>query len=135
MRYYWKQLSPNTLNLSTEIWEEKEEDLEFFNDEETIEDSTSTSSRSAPHTLTMWLVLFLLRLQSKHYVPDKAIDSLLKFLCTLFSVIGRFSELANEIAGHIPRTSYSLQRFADVARPVERFVVCEGCNSVYKPKD
>ena len=83
----------------------------------------------------MWLVLFLLHLQSKHYIPDKAIDSLLKFLSTLFGVIGRFSQIGKEISECFPKTSYALQRYADIVRPIKSFVVCRDCNSVYNMKD
>ena len=79
--------------------------------------------------------MFLLHLQSKHYIPDKALDSLLKFLWTLFGVIGRFSQVGKEIHDCFPNTTYSLQRYADVVRPFKRFVVCQDCNSVYSMKD
>ena len=75
-----------------EVWEDNEEDLEMFDDQDNPANSTCISSALSPaKMLTMWLVVFLLHLESKHYIPDKAIDSFLKFLWTLFGVIGRFS--------------------------------------------
>ena len=109
-----------------ELWDDNEEDLEIFDNQDNCDDGTS-SAGSTTKTLTMWLVFFLLHLQSKHYIPDKAIDSLLKFLSTLFGVIGRFSQIGKEISECFPKTSYALQRYADIVRPIKSFVVCRDC--------
>ena len=66
----------------------------------------------------MMLVLFLLHLQSKHYIPDSAISSMLKFLYTFFTVISRVSQIGKTIADSF-----------------EHLVVCPECNSVYRLKD
>ena len=47
----------------TEVWEDNEEDLEMFDDQDNCANSTCTSSALSPaKTLTMWLVVFLLHL-------------------------------------------------------------------------
>ena len=79
----------------------------------------------------MWLALFLLKLQSKHYIPDSAIECLLKFLHAFFIVIGRFSEPAKGIAEYLPKTIYSLKRYVGVINYFDKFVNCPKCNAIY----
>ena len=52
--------------------------------EEVTENVTRIRTSSKEYQLVLMLVLFLLRLQSKHYIPDSAISSKLKFLYTFF---------------------------------------------------
>lgn len=90
---------------------------------------------SNEHILTSWLVLYLLRLQSQHYIPDAAMDGLLKFLCTFFLVLGHFSEACKSLSQHLPHTIYSMRKFAGLMDTFERLAVCPECNSVYPTKD
>ena len=52
-----------------EYWSEDEDDLEVF------DSSDSCDQNSKEAVLVTWLVLYLLRLQSNHYIPDAAINS------------------------------------------------------------
>ena len=40
----------------------------------------NTMTSKPDNVLLTWLLLFLLRLQAKHYTPDSAVNCLLKFL-------------------------------------------------------
>ena len=125
--------------VTIEIWRETEEELKIFSNEEigAVPDleTTSISKVGLDHTLLTWLTLFLLRLQCKHYIPDYALECLLKFLYTLFVIIGRSSEVAKNIAEQLPRSMYSLRKYVGVANNFEKFVVCCKCNSIYNMKD
>ena len=85
-----------------EIWKETEEEIDIMI-EEVTENVTGIRTSSVEYQLVMMLVLFLLRLQSKHYIPDSAISSMLKFLYTFFSVISRVSQIGKTIAEIIPQ--------------------------------
>ena len=117
------------------MWSEHEEDLDIFVEAENTDHGTKEGFISTTdHSLVLWLSLFILRLQSKHYLPDVAINHLLKFLYTMFSIIGRFSELAKCVAQSMPRSIHSLKRYAGVVSLFEKFTVCRKCNSIYNMK-
>lgn len=71
---------------------------------------TALAENSSQHALVVWLVTFLLQLQAKHYIPDKAIDCLLKFLAVFFGVLGRFCGFAAVLATSFPSTLYKLRK-------------------------
>lgn len=109
-----------------EFWSDDEDDLEIFDSHE---------QSSTENVLVTWLVLYLLRLQSNHYIPDVAIDSLLKFLSTLFCVLGLFSTTCKLLSQHMPHCVYSLKQHAGLISKFEQLVVCVECNSVYPMND
>ena len=91
-------------------------------------------SRKSP--LTQWLICFLIRFQSKYYIPDAAIDALLKFLYTLFLVIGRFSSnVALGITRILPKTLYSMKNVVGYNDSFQRYVVCPRCHKMYDTSD
>lgn len=60
-----------------EVWEESDESCM----EECPElPSAAQKESEEENAILQWLLLFLLRLQAKHYIPDAAIHCLLKFL-------------------------------------------------------
>ena len=93
-----------------------------------LEDSTQVA-------LLTWLLLFLLRMQAKHYIPDVALNSLLKFLYMFLVILGRYSEFVQCIVPIFPKTLYHLQNFFKLKEEFTRFVVCRKCYSVYKIDD
>ena len=90
---------------------------------------------SSEKALVMLMVIVILRLQLKHYIPEAAIECLLKFLHSLFVLIGKFSDIGSSIAQHMPKSVYSLKKFAGITDHFEKLVVCSKCNSVYKMND
>ena len=79
----------------------------------------------------MWLVGFLIQLQAKHYVPDSALNLLLKFLYTFFCVLGRFSGFVAAMVTYFPSTIYRLKKTLPFAHPFTRFVVSPKCWNIY----
>lgn len=76
----------------------------------------------------------MVRLQSKHYIPDAAIEALLKFLCALFVVLGRFSNLASEISEILPQTLYTMRKTIGYNDDFQKYVICPTCHRVYEYK-
>ena len=73
-----------------EIWEESDESCTEENPE-LPNDVNQTSTVES--VILSWLLIFLLRLQAKYYVPDTALQCLIRFLCVLFCVLGRYSSV------------------------------------------
>lgn len=70
--------------LDVDVWEDFDsEDLELFDT-----DSLSSSAPSTPHSaLVMWLVYLIAQIQQKFYVPNSAINLLLKLLSIVFFIL------------------------------------------------
>ena len=97
-----------------------------------VTSSTETQSQKA---LVSWIVGFLIHLQAKHYVPYSALSMLLKFLYTLFCVLGRFSAFIAGIVPLFPLTLYHLKKGLPFTHRFTRFVVCPKCWKIYEYKD
>lgn len=69
--------------------------------------------------LITWILLFLLWLQAKHYIPDSA---------------GRHSDFVVHLAAYFPKSVYQMQKFFGIKEEFTRFVVCRKCYSVYEFK-
>ena len=105
--------------------------------EEDIFNSTATESTSSnikQNRLAEWLLLFLLRLQAKHYLPDTTISAFLKFLYTFFCVTGGFSNVALDIARVWPQNVYAMRKALRCNDSFQVFVVCPACHKTYKLK-
>jgi uncharacterized protein YbaR (Trm112 family) len=116
-----------SIHAVVEVWSEDEEDLDI----DITDELGQVESVTTEHRLTRWLVLFLLRLQAQHYIPDAAIVSLLKFLYAFFLVLGSFSKECKSIGEYIPRTMYSVRKFIGLKTTFKQLIVCPECNSVY----
>lgn len=116
-----------------EIWRETEGELDAFETGDGYVDA-NIPAHSSESILLKLLTLFLLRLQGKYYISDSAIECLLKF-CSLFVIIGQFSEVGKNIAEHMPKSVYSLRKFIGINDQFEKLIVCTNCNSVYNIKD
>lgn len=122
-----------------EVWEDCDGELSYedtnFEFEPaaippSIPETISTESRSQ-RTLVKWLVGFLIQLQARHYVPDSALNRLLKFLHTFFCVLGRFSGFIAAMVTHFPATLYQLKKTLPFAHQFKQFVVCPKCWKIY----
>jgi len=77
-----------------ELWEdadqlEVETDFPHACDEPPALPQQNVMTQRSDNVLITWILLFLLQLQAKHYIPDSALNCLLKFLCVFFCIIGR----------------------------------------------
>ena len=80
--------------------------------------------------LVRWLLLFILKLQARHYISALAINSLLKFLYVFFSIIGLQSNFVAKLASSFPKSIHLLQIYFGIEEEFTRFVVCKKCYSV-----
>ena len=51
--------------------------------------------------LATWIVLFLLRLQGKHYIPENAIDELIKFMLKVFTIMALYMDFGYSLMNNI----------------------------------
>lgn len=79
----------------------------------------------------MWVVGFLIQLQTKHYIPDNALNMLLKFFYTLFRIRGQFSGFVSGIVAHFPSSLHRLKKSLPHSHQFTRFVVCPKCWKIY----
>lgn len=103
-----------------EYWDEDSEllDLDFPAMER------SEQNQATQGNLVMWLLLFFLRLQAKHYLPDAAVNSLLKFLSVFFLILGRYSEFIANMARNFPTSLFHLRKYFGLTEEFKRFIVC-----------
>ena len=62
----------------------------------------SNAERFQVASLATWIILFLLRLQAKHYIPDKAMDELIKFLFAYVKILGKYSTFDALLSEKLP---------------------------------
>ena len=112
-----------------ELWEKSDhEDADAFS----IQDSPPPLLQDQPTSsicVVTWLVGFLLLLQARHYIPDSAMNALLKFLHAFFRVLGRSSPVISSMVSSIPSSVYSLGKASGQST---KFVVCPKCHYLYK---
>ena len=112
----------------TEVWEEVEEnvldDIEppDFADQDSLELSASKSNVYA-----MWIINFIMVMQAVFRLSDAAIEKLLFFLKTLFSIMGQQVISLCEVVQHLPSSVYKIKQLLHVPN-FHKFVVCRKCN-------
>ena len=101
-------------------------------DESDPEDEISLANVSiTASVLARWLVQFLLHLQCVYRLSNAALSSIFRFITTFLCVLGRFSELCNDLARAFPRSLYiAKQKFCDKLK-VKRYVVCRKCHKLF----
>ena len=132
------------ISIPSEDGKQSSDDSESDEGEEVWEESDESSSEECPElpnevnrTCTIesavlsWLLIFILRLQAKYYIPDVAIQCLIRFLHILFSVLGRYSPVIANIASKFPRSLYYLRKQYSSGQEFKKFVVCLKCNTIY----
>ena len=134
------RLLPVFSTLAEEMWEDADQlqleaDFPPFYDEPPALPQQNTMTSKPENVLLTWLLLFLLRLQAKHYIPDSAVNCLLKFLYMFFSIVGRHSDFVANLAGSFPMSVYQMQKFFGIKEEFARFIVCRKCYSVYEFKN
>lgn len=80
-----------------EVWWENKISETFFdydsadNDAPDLpeENEASFLNNTFGHKLLNWVLIFIIRLQAKHYLPDAAILSILKFIAAVLSLIDK----------------------------------------------
>ena len=116
-----------------EVWDSDSEETcgDEFDNDEAPDLPLNQESRAEERDLVVWLLIFILRLQAKHYIPDVALTSLIKFLFIFFSVIGRTSSYVATIASSFPKSLRELRQRFGFSQKFKKLVVCLKCHSVY----
>ena len=87
-------------------------------------------------SLASWFTSFIILLQARHYIPDRAIDLLLKFLHAFFVVLGCLSNATVAVlAKALPRSVHLLREQFRRHLDFKKYVVCRKCNSLYRFED
>ena len=83
--------------------------------------------------LLYWIVGFILKFQARYYIPDTAINVLIKFLLVLLKVLGRFSPFVDKIAKHFPTSYHEMTKRCDEnkCKSFIKYVVCQKCHKLY----
>lgn len=119
-----------------EVWEneEGERDLneDFINDWEDGPDFPQHDNKEDEDSLVSWLVIFLLRLQSRFYLPDAAVSCIVKFVYAFLVILGTRSEYVARMVKSFPHSLYCLRKHWKIGADFVRFVVCPKCYSVYE---
>lgn len=97
-----------------EVWEyeDAEEDVnnDFANSWEESPDFPLQEKHEEENSLVSWLVLFLLRLQSRFYLPDVAVSSLVKFLYAFLVILGTRSDYVARMVRSFPPSLYQIHK-------------------------
>ena len=87
-----------------EFWEESDDSENVQESEEAHKSApimpsfdTDTKESSSAISLVSWLLIFLLKLQTRYFIPDAALKLLIKFFSIFFSVLGQFSPFIKTI--------------------------------------
>ena len=87
---------------------EDESNLSFeseFDDDQSpnLPNPISQNHGTEENDLVKWILIVILRIQAKHYIPEAALNSLIKKK-NFFSVIGRTSPYVAKIVASFPRS-------------------------------
>ena len=91
--------------------------------------------------LVWWIVTFLSLFQTLHFLPDRAIYWLIKFIYTVFKFCGRYSPKLSLIADALPRSLHLKNKylkglnFGLSEECIVKYVVCPSCYSLYCYED
>lgn len=86
------------------------------------------------NNLVLWFVGFLLILQAKFYVPDSAIDILIKFFYALLRIVCGLSRsiFMETFTKKFPSSLYILRKNYTFGDTFTRYVVCSRCYEIYR---
>ena len=102
-----------------------------FDDDGSPELPLPQDSHAEEKDLVVWILIFIMRLQAKHYIPDVALACLIKFLFVFFSVVGRTSSEVAKIASSFPKSLFELRQKFVLSQKFKKLVVCYKCHSIY----
>lgn len=122
----------------SEVWvdEDGQESLEFQfakEDEDTPPSIASTPSQNeiVSKQLSIWLIIFIVRLRSVFHLSDKVTDYIIKFLAMFLVVLGRFAPICLLVRDFFPNSLHQLNAKNNRANSVLKYVACTKCHSIY----
>lgn len=119
-----------------EYWSENEDDLlsDIDPPPQPFNSSCIETVSSSSRTLSLWILHFLMFLQTSFRLSDIVMAHMLHFFSALFVVLGRFSQVGNEIAQCLPTSIYKARLLQNCPK-FSRYVVCKKCHSIYNFAD
>lgn len=90
----------------------------------------SSESKSVT-ALLYWIVGFIFNFQTRYYIPDTAINVLIKFLLVFFKVLGQFSPFVGNIAKIFPTSYHEMLKKFNGNKSFIKLVVCQKCHKLY----
>ena len=132
----------NTLD-ELEYWNEEDDeiDMDIPPPQEPSDDAYTVIDEQDDmdvNTVVWWIVMFTCVFQTLHSLSERAVHWLLKFLSTLITVMGRYSEKIARIAAAFPSTIYCRTQYLKnklLTPTVCSSVVCQACHSLYDFND
>ena len=84
----------------------------------------------------MWFIHLLALLQKKHYIPDTAIEFILKLLAVFFAVLCRLYPVISPVVDTFPGSLHRMRQLLKVDKGgFVRYVTCPKCDEVYRYDD
>jgi len=97
-------------------------------------DSPPNQEEQEAKAVVWWIVAFVSLFQLLHFILDRAISWLFKFLYVLLKYCGHFSPRIMQIAEALPRSLHlrdsNLQCISN-SKEICWYVVCSACHSLY----
>ena len=104
---------------------------EEFESEPESDLSANDSVHSKFSTLTRWLLIYVLSLQTVFRLSDHAFNHLLNFLRVFFNVAGKICPPCAAIAHCIPNSLLITKKLIIKKVSYDRYVVCSKCHHLY----
>lgn len=115
-----------------------EDEIEVWMDEDEspVSNYAELLHTSASHpqmsVLVNWILIFVQFLRFKYGISDAITSLLLKFLKTMFVVLGTFSDICKDIGDSLPGTLHLLRSGRSLLKNhILRYVVCPKCFHIY----
>ena len=121
-----------------EFWKDAIEDV-IIDFEEDAEPAASLSSDAEDMertylnqlSLVKWICLFLLFWTARFQISDNALELMLRFFNTLFTVCQRYAPWFGGVVMFLPTSIYFLRKRLGLGLDRSKYVVCPNCHSLY----
>lgn len=126
-----------------EFWEDAIEDMIIdFDEDAELAASLSIDAEDVERTylnqlsLVKWICLFLLFWTAQFQISDNALELMLRFFNTLFTVCQRYSSWFGGVVMFLPTSVYFLRKRLGLGLDrFTKYVVCPNCHSLYNFSD
>ena len=79
-----------------------------------------------------WIVTFISLFETLHFIPERAVLWLMKFIRVMLKYCGQFSPHIAEVAEKLPQSSYMRDKYLEGSKiTTMQYVVCSKCHSMY----
>ena len=81
--------------------------------------------------LSQWFIRFLLNIRAKFYIPDNALNLLIKFIYAFITIISNLAPNIKYLVKELPSTLYTMRKKISLATSFKKFTVCTKCLQIY----